>query len=329
MRKRGTGTILYRVFFNITLSVLFVVALSFALLTAYGYRIDPSKITIVESGLLDLSHVSPGATISLNRVSQNKKTPTKITDLEITDYQLTLSKDNFYPWTKKISVRSNLITNVGSLKLVPHLDPERLFSYRSASNFCVSKNGLVALFDPQATTIHTYNQNGQPLSTTTSPRETLTEMYWQDGKLYFRSGSQTWQLDNDTEWHAVTPALDPNLDPAPVLSPSYQKSLQIKGYEIWYTDLSEDQSYLVSRFSAEPVWTRWYTESQIIFATADEIQICDTDGQNAVTLTTYDATTTPVYLSSLSRIYYLQDGTAKTINLSDSRPGLLQSFFGY
>jgi WD40 repeat protein len=90
--------------------LIFVVITPLIILYTAGYRYNFKKNKIQKTGILILKSNPKDASIYLNNQIQKEKTPARIANLLPEDYSVRLEKENFYPWQKKLTVKSKLTT---------------------------------------------------------------------------------------------------------------------------------------------------------------------------------------------------------------------------
>lgn len=94
----------------LTFILIFAIATPLIILYTAGYRYNLKKNKIQKTGILILKSRPKEATIYLNEKIQKEKTPARIANLLPEDYFVRVEKENFYPWQKKLTVKSKLTT---------------------------------------------------------------------------------------------------------------------------------------------------------------------------------------------------------------------------
>jgi hypothetical protein len=90
--------------------IIFVVLSPILILFARGYKIDFAEWEIVKTGSLVIKTEPPSAEIFLDDQLLEDDTPATLRFLVPKDYNLTLSKEGYQPWTKRLSIQSELVT---------------------------------------------------------------------------------------------------------------------------------------------------------------------------------------------------------------------------
>lgn len=314
-------SLLSTVFFNLFFVLLFVLVLLWSLITAYGYQIDPIKRQVVESGILNLQTITSNAAITLDNNLLTQKTPCTINNLAIKSHLITLNRDGYFPWNKKIEIQRELITEVGQVKLVPKNLDENMVTYGSADFFAPSNTGKVAIFSKSKIVI--YDPEAKIISSTQAPRTDISSLFWQNEKLYAKqSTGRIWELRSDNVWQYSTIQIANSLNN--LVSPDRKQELGLENNEIWIIDLEENTKKLFSRFSADVDWVDWYSNTQIIYGVAGQVKISDLDRVNSYDLTKYNPKNNLVFLNHT--LYYFEDDILKSIKLSDPQVGFLGIF---
>ncbi|NQT49639.1 PEGA domain-containing protein [Candidatus Kuenenbacteria bacterium] len=89
-----------------------------------GYRYNIKKTKIQKSGALVVDTAPNGAQLYLNNKKLNKKTPVRLNNLLPDEYFIELKKENYYDWSKKLSVRSQETTFAEDIILFQKSEPE-------------------------------------------------------------------------------------------------------------------------------------------------------------------------------------------------------------
>jgi len=111
--------LLRKVFFYIFL-IIYLIACPLILLYAFGFMLKPSSVEpIAKTGLIYLSTVPPGASISINDVPTQLKTPTTLQDLDPADYVIKISMDTYLDWSHDIRVTPNNASVFDKILLIP------------------------------------------------------------------------------------------------------------------------------------------------------------------------------------------------------------------
>lgn len=90
--------------------VLFLIVTPFIVLYARGFKIDWENRTLVKTGALVVRTEPNGAKIFLNDELHESTTPANIRFMLPGDYNVRIEKEGYQSWTKRLSVRSQLVT---------------------------------------------------------------------------------------------------------------------------------------------------------------------------------------------------------------------------
>ena len=90
--------------------VLFLIATPFLVLFARGFTFDWHSHRIVKTGTMVVKTDPTGAVVYLDSHKQASTTPTNIRFLAPKDYDVRIEKDGYQAWTKRLSVRPQLVT---------------------------------------------------------------------------------------------------------------------------------------------------------------------------------------------------------------------------
>jgi hypothetical protein len=317
--SQRTLNLLWRTFANAFLVLLFIVTFSYALLVSYGYRFDPLQIKVLESGIISLNSVTPEANIYLDgQIIPNLQTPTHTPNLSLRAYHLELKKPGFHTWSKNILVKEDIVTHVGEINLVPENSTAREITYSEADVFAISAN-QIATYSSSDNLIRLFDLNGQILEETESPASPL-QLEYLNNRLYLQdTKGNFWDLLSDRTWQ-ISNTL-PIFPKAEAISPDQTKSLSINSHEIWSKDQKNKTETLLFRFSKPATYVNWFSNNQIIFEQDNQLRICDQDGQNCVLLAATDAESqTPFFLHSHLQVFFIQDNSLRSLDLS-SRSG--------
>ena len=90
--------------------VLFLIATPLLVLYARGFKFDFNTRQIVKTGALVVKTEPTKADVFLNDKKQADPTPSTIRFLLPGDYTVRVEKSDYQPWTKRFSLRSQLVT---------------------------------------------------------------------------------------------------------------------------------------------------------------------------------------------------------------------------
>src|SRR4051812_17133957 len=88
--------------------IIFLVATPFLVLYARGFQFDWTTHQFLKTGALVVRTEPTKATVFLNDTKQDSVTPINIRFLSAGDYNVRVEKDGYFPWTKRLSVKTQL-----------------------------------------------------------------------------------------------------------------------------------------------------------------------------------------------------------------------------
>lgn len=100
-------------------TVLYLIVCPTLILYSLGIVIKPGKENIIKTGVIYISSIPPGASVSLNGTPLNEETPALIDNLLPGNYTLTLKAANYQAWTTTASVSSEKATPLENILLLP------------------------------------------------------------------------------------------------------------------------------------------------------------------------------------------------------------------
>lgn len=108
------------------LSVLiFLIVVPFVLLYSYGYRIS-SDFNLIKTGGLYVSSPVSGSQIFINNELERETNILQaglfLQSLKPDDYSVIIAKDGYWPWTKKLTVKEQMVTEARALLLPKNPD---------------------------------------------------------------------------------------------------------------------------------------------------------------------------------------------------------------
>lgn len=136
-----------RVTYLVFISI-FLIASPLVILYTMGYRYNFAKGRVQKTGILKVTTIPRGAIIKLNgQVYETSQTPAKIEYLLPGDYEISLTKDGYYDWQKKLAVFENGTTFAEKIMLWKKSNATSL-STSTVANWLISPDqNLVALSD--------------------------------------------------------------------------------------------------------------------------------------------------------------------------------------
>ncbi len=106
---------------------IFFIGTPILLLYTSGYRYNFKKGDIQKTGALVIETTPKNATIFLSGQKQPATTPTRLNNLLPDEYEITVEKENHYPWQKKLSVASQKTTFAEKIVLFKKTSPTPIY----------------------------------------------------------------------------------------------------------------------------------------------------------------------------------------------------------
>lgn len=124
--------------------IAFVICAPILILYTAGYRYNFKKSQLQATGALVLTTKPTGASIQLNETVLTEKTSARLNNILPDEYQITLTKENYYPWTKKMTVNSQQTTFAENILLFRRGEPIKAAEYPIQwINFSPSKQAAI------------------------------------------------------------------------------------------------------------------------------------------------------------------------------------------
>jgi len=101
-------------------ALIYIIFCPLIILYALGFIFKTDTQKIVKTGLIHISTIPPGATVSLDEKWLEEKTTTTIRNLSPGRYSLKLTLENYLPWEKIIPVKAEEASKLENLILIPH-----------------------------------------------------------------------------------------------------------------------------------------------------------------------------------------------------------------
>lgn len=110
-------TLLHRRVLLLFFILIFVIISPILILYALGYKYDAQKGRLEKTGVFFIKAYPKSAEISLNGQIKKRQTPTRLTRLLPNTYQVTISKPDFLPWVKNLSIEPQMTTFIEDVSL--------------------------------------------------------------------------------------------------------------------------------------------------------------------------------------------------------------------
>jgi len=240
--KMKSSKILFLILF-----LVFILAGSYLTLLSQGFVFDVEKFQILKTGAIFLSFEPRDAKIMINGKIQ-KASPSIFNNYVLIDrllpnyYEITLSKENFRQWQKKVIVEPGLVKEFQKINLIPtEIKTTPINNLKNIDDFAISEKGIIY---KKANKLF-YNENilkGEKIITV-DPRSSI--IITSDKKdIYFLN-----QLNN------LKSALNLN--------------------EL-FNSLKQSQLNLLGRVTIKKIWLHPFNPSKIILATDAALYELDT-----------------------------------------------------
>lgn len=114
----------HRRIISLTFILIFIIGSPLLILYTAGYRYNLKKGTIQKTGALVLETTPNRANIFLNNKDINEKTPARLNHILPEEYKVKIEKEEYYPWQKNLTIRSQETTFAEDIVLFKKSQPE-------------------------------------------------------------------------------------------------------------------------------------------------------------------------------------------------------------
>ena len=104
------------------MTTIILVLVTVLVLVVANYRFNKATGTLEQSSLLQLASTPSNAEVSVDGVSIGQRTSTKYS-IDPGEHMIEIKKDQYIPWSKRISVASGSLVWLNYIRLVPHDRP--------------------------------------------------------------------------------------------------------------------------------------------------------------------------------------------------------------
>lgn len=142
MASKSFGPFLLKIFGILA----FCAVSAYALFLAYGYNLDLQHRNIEKTSIIDLASRYSELRVYMDDKLIGNSLPLQIKDLVAGFYHLTVQKSGYLPWNRQLQVRTDLVTKVDDLVLVPeHADQlqEQLARFPDDSRYFYGKDAFI------------------------------------------------------------------------------------------------------------------------------------------------------------------------------------------
>jgi len=143
--------ILYRRLVYVFFVVLFLIVSPLVILYSQGYRYNVKKGLVQKTGILVARSDPRGATVLIDDQSVDQTTPAKVEDILPGDYNVTITKDGYHSWHKRLTIRDNSTTFADDIILFQRNDPKLLISSTTSTWINSPNHAYVGLITAAAT----------------------------------------------------------------------------------------------------------------------------------------------------------------------------------
>lgn len=324
------------------LVAVFILTTPPTILYAMGYSFDWQKYALVQTGGLYLKSIPSGAQIAISGKNENT-TPRLVSRLRPGPYEITISKNDFYPWQKTLEVLPELVTEARNITLFPRQMQKELLADNVTSTieyylnspsekekeilaqniasstagwllkndniFYISKANFI-LYRTDLSSSVKEQISREPLSPDSAYQPVSS-----DGKIFATlssKGTLAW-LNNET---GIFETLDSQIKTAEISSDN-KRIVYSTDNEIWIFYLqniliqpykSAGEKELVTRYAQKISQVIFYPDNEhLAFVVGNQIKIIELDGRdrrNTVDLIT--ATKPQIYFDEINNyLYYL------------------------
>ncbi len=109
------GSYVWKVF----IIILFIAVSTLTLFFAYGYQVDFGKRDIRKTSIIDVAVKENGVSVLLDGTQESNVLPYQIKGVLPGDHLLSVQKNSFQPWQRKVDVAADIVTIVNDVLLVP------------------------------------------------------------------------------------------------------------------------------------------------------------------------------------------------------------------
>jgi len=120
-------TLLHRRIIYLIFMAVFLIVLPLIILSATGYRFNSKKNLLQKTGIIFLETKPKNVNVYLNSQLVEQSTPVRLKYLLPNKYEITVSKEGYFPWQKKIDVYDGQTTFLQYVRLFKNnIQPELL-----------------------------------------------------------------------------------------------------------------------------------------------------------------------------------------------------------
>lgn len=122
-----------------------IISIPLLLLFSSGYRLNLKNLKIIKTGSIYITSTPKNAQIYINNEKYSETTPVLINNLSPNEYYISVQKNGYRPWEKKLLINSSLTTFTTKLFLVKeNLKPENISKNQFPQNTPITISADIA-----------------------------------------------------------------------------------------------------------------------------------------------------------------------------------------
>lgn len=299
-----------------TCIIIFLIITPVLTLFARGFKIDWQNRQIIKTGTLIAKTQPAGANIYLNGKNSGKTSPATIRFLNPDDYDIKVEKDGYFSWSKRLPIRSQLVTwiNLNRDFVTLFYDTPRLVEAIPATAVSFSKTKRELVFQNQ-NKLHSYNLDSDAKTALGSAEELALplsdKIKWSDAANLYKT------LTNK----ALVAAIKNQADAVKKFETNGNFSAFLQNNTLYKTNLTDTPEILekeVSEFALDHDRV-WFVKNQTIIqldlATLEKTTVI----QNLPAGQTVSLIRAPEHLFAIidDRLFFVNDGLEKLHDRAD------------
>ncbi len=312
MRKR-------KYYINQILSLLiFICIFTYAILNAYGYKLDFRRMKVVSSSVLDMStnidHIDIDTRIYLDNKIVANKTPINLRNIPIEYYILELRKKGYYTWTKNIQFDDVRVTSYRDIYMLPLDYKNTLNLYaKDVDTFIVSEDTeKIAILKKDKKTVLINNTKTSEITKYTDT-STIDLIEWVD-KSNLKVESK-----NDVYYYNIEKAY------------KYDEIFDIDNLITWWGSTKNEKKLVITNSNeirnkkTNKLLARFMNNIEeafyinkgntVLYTTDKDITLCDIDIENCIKLNNKDPGTKINYIENGKILYFILDNNLYSLIL--------------
>ncbi len=145
------------------MTTIILVLVTVLVLVVANYRFNKATGTLEQSSLLQLASTPSNAEVSVDGVSIGQRTSTKYS-IDPGEHMIEIKKDQYIPWSKRISVASGSLVWLNYIRLVPHDRPvQTINTYQTLTGSLASpdQKNIMLHFEKQSPDLRLVDISGK------------------------------------------------------------------------------------------------------------------------------------------------------------------------